>query len=72
VLIDNNNVCSVRQSHGTHKAEHGLHGSPGDAKHRPETRSFAALLTIRVLRAHPEERRLRRVSKDEATDGAGG
>jgi hypothetical protein len=43
-----------------------------------ETHGFAVLLTMRVsdlileaLRPHPEERRLRRVSKDEAT-GAGG
>jgi hypothetical protein len=26
-----------------------LHGSPGDAKHRPETRGVAALLTMRIL-----------------------
>jgi hypothetical protein len=44
-----------------------------------ETHGFAVLLTMRVsdlileaLRPHPEERRLRRVSKDEATGGAGG
>jgi hypothetical protein len=47
-LVDNNNVCSGRQSQGTHKAKHGLHGSPGDAKHRPETRGVAALLTMRI------------------------
>jgi hypothetical protein len=42
-----------------------------------ETHGFAVLLTMRVsglileaLRPHPEERRLRRVSKDEATDDA--
>jgi hypothetical protein len=32
------------------------HGSQGDAKHRPETRE-GALLTMRVLRPHPEEHR---------------
>ena len=30
------------------RPERGLHGSPGDAKHRPETHGFAALLTMRV------------------------
>jgi hypothetical protein len=44
------------------------HGSPGDAKHRPETRGVAALLTMRVLnRPHPEEAQSA-VSKDEATE----
>jgi hypothetical protein len=33
-----------------------------------ETRGVAALLTMRVLRPHPEERALARVSKDEATE----
>jgi len=33
---------------GAHRAERGLHGSLGDAKHRPETRGFTALLTMRV------------------------
>jgi hypothetical protein len=31
-----------------------------------ETRGFAALITMRTGKPHPEERRLRRVSKDEA------
>jgi hypothetical protein len=36
----------------------GLHGPPGDAMHRPETRGFAALLTMRVtIGPHPEEHR---------------
>ena len=34
--------CSVLQ-------QSGLHGSPGDATHRPETRGVCALLTMRVL-----------------------
>jgi hypothetical protein len=33
-----------------------------------ETHGVAALLTMRVLRPHPEERAFARVSKDEATE----
>jgi len=43
-----------------HEAEHRLHGSPGDASHRPETRGVAALLTMRVLELTVSDLILRR------------